>query len=409
MDFLKKLKLTHWIFIAMIAGIIVGYLFPSFALEMERLGKIFLRLIKSLVAPLIFSTLVIGVAGHSNIKQVGRMGLKSIVYFEIVTTLALVIGLLAINISQAGVGVSTEARVQDVEKSTELMNQKKEKKDFIVEVFPENIAKSVAENQVLQVVVFSLIFAIGLGLVQQPRSRETMLHFCESLADVMFKFTDIVMYFAPLAVFGAIASTVAKSGLDLMISLMKLVGTLYVALIVFVVAILLPIALLCKVQIRKFIQAVQEPFTIALGTASSEAALPKALENMQKFGVSRKVAAFVIPTGYSFNLDGTTLYLSLAAVFVAQMCGLDLTIWQQVSICLVLMLTSKGVAGVRGASFVILASTVGSMGINPEKASVILAVDALMDMARTSVNVLGNCLASVVIAKSEGEFVESID
>lgn len=405
MTALRRLKLTHWIFIAMIAGVFVGYFFPTIAMETERFGKIFLRLIKSLVAPLIFATLVIGIAGHSNIKQVGRMGLKSIVYFEIVTTIALFIGLAAINISQAGVGVTTEAREKDKTKSTELMNQKKEKKDHLVEIFPENIAKAVAENQVLQVVIFSLLFAIGLGMVQQPRSKETMLHFCESLADVMFKFTDIVMYFAPVAVFGAIASTVANSGLELMVSLMKLVGTLYAALLVFILGVLLPIAYFFKVPIRAFIAQVTEPFTIALATASSEAALPKALENMQKLGVSRKVAAFVIPTGYSFNLDGTTLYLSLAAVFVAQMCGLNLTIWQQISMCLVLMLTSKGVAGVRGASFVILASTVGAMGLDPEKASVILAVDALMDMARTSVNVLGNCLASVVIAKSENEFI----
>jgi proton glutamate symport protein len=230
-----------------------------------------------------------------------------------------------------------------------------------------------------------------------------MLHFCESLAEVMFKFTDIVMYVAPLAVFGALASTIAKSGIDILLNLMMLVGTLYAALVVFIFGVLLPIALFFKIPIRKFLAAATEPVSIAFATASSEAALPKALENMEKFGVPKKIVAFVIPTGYSFNLDGTTLYLSLAAVFVAQMSGVDLTIMQQINICLVLMLTSKGVAGVRGASFVILAGTVASMGLDPEKASVILAIDALMDMARTSVNVLGNCLASAVIARSEGE------
>jgi proton glutamate symport protein len=290
------------------------------------------------------------------------------------------------------------------------MEQKKEHKDHFVEIFPENIAKSIAENQVLQVVVFSVIFAIGLGMVKHEKHKQTMLNFSESLAEVMFKFTDIIMYVAPLAVFGALASTVAKSGVDILYNLMKLVGTLYVALIVFVGCVLLPIALLAKIPIKRFIQAITEPLALAFATASSEAALPKALENMEKFGVPKKIVAFVIPTGYSFNLDGTTLYLSLASVFVAQMCGIDLSIGQQISMCLIFMLTSKGVAGVRGASFVILAGTIAAMdikGFDSERASVILAVDALMDMARTSVNVLGNCLASAVIARSEGELVVS--
>ena len=399
----KQKKLSFWIFSSMILGVEVGMDFPAFALEMERFGKIFLRLVKSLVAPLIFSTLVVGIAGHSSLKQVGRIGLKSILYFEIVTTVALFIGIAAINISQAGEGVKVEATAKEKDKSEELLAQKNTHKDHLVEVFPENIAKSVSENQVLQVVVFSVIFAIGLGMVKNQQHKNTMLHFSESLAEVMFKFTDIVMYVAPLAVFGALASTVAKSGVDILLNLMMLVGTLYAALVVFIVGVLLPIALFFRIPIKKFLAAAAEPISIAFATASSEAALPKALENMERFGVPKKIVAFVIPTGYSFNLDGTTLYLSLAAVFVAQMSGVNLTIMEQINICLVLMLTSKGVAGVRGASFVILAGTVATMGLDPEKASVILAIDALMDMARTSVNVLGNCLASAVIARSEGE------
>jgi proton glutamate symport protein len=387
----------------MILGVEVGMDFPAFALETERFGKIFLRMIKTLVAPLIFATLVVGIAGHSNLKQVGRIGLKSILYFEIVTTMALFIGLLAINVSQAGKGVKVEISAADKLKSTELLAQKAEHKDHFVEIFPENIAKAIGENQVLQVVIFSIVFAIGLGMVKHEQHKRTMLNFAESLSEVMFKFTDIVMFLAPIAVFGALASTVAKSGVDILFNLMKLVGTLYVALVIFVTCVLLPIALIAKIPIRKFIKAVTEPVTLAFATASSEAALPKALENMEAFGVPKKIVAFVIPTGYSFNLDGTTLYLSLAAVFVAQMSGVDLSIGQQISICLVLMLTSKGVAGVRGASFVILAGTVATMGLDPEKASVILAIDALMDMGRTSVNVLGNCLASAVIARSENE------
>ena len=400
----KRKKLSLWIFSSMLLAVEVGIDFPAIAIETERFGKIFLRLIKSLVSPLIFSTLVVGIAGHSNIKQLGRIGLKSILYFEIVTTVALFVGLASINLSKAGVGVKVEASTANKEKSAELLEQTHVAKDHLVDMFPENIAKSISENQVLQVVVFSIIFAIGISMLQNITHKQRMLNFCESLSEVMFKFTDIVMYIAPLAVFGALASTVAKSGTDILFSLMKLVGTLYVGLIAFVLLVLFPIALAVKVPIRRFIKEVTEPVTLAFATASSEAALPKAMENMERLGVPKKIVGFVIPTGYSFNLDGTTLYLSMASVFVAQMCGVDLSIGQQIQICLVLMLTSKGVAGVRGASFVILAGTVASMGLDPEKASVILAVDALMDMARTSVNVLGNCLASVVIAKSEKEF-----
>lgn len=428
----RRKKLSVWIFFAMILGIEVGVDFTSIgkvitgvagsetdangivtlkykyfdfkqlAIDLGKLGTIFLRLIKTLVAPLLIATLIVGIAGHSNLKQVGRMGLKSIIYFELVTTIALFIGLAAINISKAGVGVNIPASENEIKKSEQYVEGAKGK-DHLVDIFPENIAKSVAENQVLQVVVFSILFAIGLSLVKNEVHKETMLRFFESLSSVMFKFTDIVMYFAPFAVFGALASTVAKSGLDILVNLFQLVGTLYVALIVFVLCVLLPIALIARINIRKFIASVTEPVTIAFATASSEAALPKALENMEKFGVPQKIASFVIPTGYSFNLDGTTLYLSLASVFVAQMCGVELTIGQQIAMCLTLMLTSKGVAGVRGASFVILATTVASMGLDPAKASIILAIDALMDMARTAVNVLGNCLATAVIARSEGE------
>ena len=404
-SFVRK-KLSLWIFSAMLIGVETGIDFPGFSMEMKRFGDIFLRMIKTLVAPLLFATLVVGIAGHSNLKQVGRIGLKSIIYFEIVTTFALFIGLAAINISQAGKGdglKDVKATEANLEKSAELMAQTHAPKDHFVEIFPENFAKAIVENQVLQIVIFSVIFAIALSLVKNLKHKETMLNWTESLSEIMFKFTDIVMYLAPLAVFGAIASTVSKSGVDILLKLMQLVGTLYVALLVFIVTILLPIALLAKIPIKRFIQAVTEPLSLAFATASSEAALPKALENMERFGVPKKIVGFVIPTGYSFNLDGTTLYLSMATVFVAQMSGIELSLGQQIGICLTLMLTSKGVAGVRGASFVILTSTVSEYGLDIEKASVILGVDALMDMGRTSVNVLGNCLASAVIARSEGE------
>jgi proton glutamate symport protein len=346
------------------------------------------------------------------LKQVGRIGLKSILYFEIVTTFALFIGLAAINISQAGKSVAHVEVSKDLQdKSANLLTQLEKPKDHFVDIFPENFAKAIVENQVLQIVVFSLIFAIALIMVKNLTHKHTMLNWMESLSEVMFKFTDIVMLFAPLAVFGSIAYTVANSGAEVLANLMKLVLTLYVALIFFVLLVLLPIALGSKIPVKRFLKAITEPLSIAFATASSEAALPKALENIEKFGVSRKIVGFVIPTGYSFNLDGTTLYLSMATVFVAQMSGVELTLAQQISICLTLMLTSKGVAGVRGASFVILTTTLidySHLGINYQLAGIILGVDALMDMARTSVNVLGNCLASAVIARSEGEeFIEA--
>lgn len=406
-------KLSLWIFTAMLIGVEVGIDFPLVAKSMSKFSDIFLRLIKTLVAPLLFATLVVGIAGHSNLKQVGRIGLKSIIYFEIVTTFALFIGLAAINISQAGVGVKqTEVGAAEKQRSAELMAQMEKPKDHLVEIFPENFAKAIVENQVLQIVVFSVLFAVALSLLKNTHHKETMLNWTESLSEIMFKFTDIVMYLAPLAVFGAISSTIAKSGVDVLMNLMKLVGTLYVTLFVFIGVVLVPIALIARIPIKRFLSHVTEPISIAFATASSEAALPKALENMQKFGVSKKVVGFVIPTGYSFNLDGTTLYLSMATVFVAQMCGVNLTFGQQVMICLTLMLTSKGVAGVRGASYVILTTTLidyKHLGIDAEKAGIILGVDALMDMARTSVNVLGNCLASAVIARSERELVIPIE
>lgn len=405
----KRKRLSLWIFTAMLLGVEVGITFPTIGIEVERLGTIFLRLVKTLVAPLIMATLIVGIAGHSNIRQLGRIGLKSILYFEIVTTFALVIGLVTINLTKAGEGIHVEARQSDLVKSETLLSQttSSQQRDHIVEIFPENIAKAIGNNEILQVVIFSLIFAVALGMVQKPKTKEVMLGFFEGLSDVMFKFTDIIMYFAPFAVFGALAATVAKSGLDILSNLLQLVLSLYIALIAFLLLVLLPIALISKIKIKEFWLAIQEPVSLAFATASSEAALPKAMENLEKFGVSKKVVGFVLPTGYSFNLDGTTLYLSLAVVFIAQMCGVNMTVGEQIGICLVLMLTSKGVAGVRGASFVILAGAATTIkGVTIDKVSVILAVDALMDMARTSVNVLGNCLATVVIAKSEGEYKE---
>lgn len=399
---IEKRNLTAWILVAMFIGIALGSDFPEIGKPLKVFSDIFLRLIKTIIAPLLFGTLVVGIAGHSNIKQVGRMGLKSIIYFEVVTTVALVIGLFAINLTQAGVGSNLEAQNSQIEKANTLLAQKNNH-DVVLDIFPENIAKAVVENQILQIVVFSILFGIGLALVKNEEKKNAILLFSEGLSEVMFKFTHIVMLFAPLAVGGAMAYSVASLGMGVLGNLLKLVGTLYGALFAFVALVLIPIGLLVKLPFRKFIDAISEPVSIAFATASSEAALPKAMEKLENMGIPRKVVAFVLPTGYSFNLDGTTLYLSLASVFIAQASGIDLSLGQQIQMCLILMLTSKGVAGVRGASFLILVSTVSSLGLDPTKAFAILAVDALMDMGRTSVNVIGNCLATYVVAKWEGE------
>ena len=395
-----KKSLTTWILISMVAGAEFGYDLPLVAAKMQIVSMIFLRLIKTIIAPLLFATLVVGIAGHSNLKQVGRMGWKSLLYFEIVSTLALFIGLLAINISKAGVGV----KVPDAINQSDVLSVAPiTGRDMILHIFPENIAKSIYEGQVLQIVIFSIIFGIAVALIKD-KYKNPMLKFAESLAETMFKFTQLIMYFAPFAVFAAIAYSIGHMGLEILVNLFKLLATLYVSLIVFLLTVLLPIALLFKIPVRRFIKMVSEPVAIAFATTSSESALPIAMERMEEFGVPRKIVAFVIPTGYSFNLDGTTLYLSLATIFVAQISGINLPLEKQLLICFTLMLTSKGVAGVPRASMVILLGTAASFGLPTWPIYIILGIDELMDMARTSINVLGNCLATAVIARWEGEF-----
>jgi proton glutamate symport protein len=387
--------------IAMLLGVTFGYLFPDVSADLDVVSKVFLKLIKTSIAPLLLGTLIVGIAGHTDLKSVGRMGVKSLIYFELVTTVALAIGLVAINLTQAG----NDPAIQIPPDASLPQNLAAPKgwKEIVLHTFPDNIARSIADGEVLQVVVFAVLFAVGAALLPHDK-RKPMIDFAESLSEVMFKFVRIVMYLAPLAVGAAMAVTVGKLGLEAMRPLGMLLLTLYGALIVFVLAVLVPIALWARIPLRKFWQAVREPAGIAFATTSSEAALPSALQRMERFGVPKHIVAFVLPTGYSFNLDGTTLYLSLASVFVAQVAGIELSIEQQIVMCLTLMLTSKGVAGVPRASFVILVGTIAAFGIPPETALVVMGVDALMDMARTAINVTGNCLASCVIARWEGAF-----
>jgi proton glutamate symport protein len=399
--FLRRISLTKWILIFMVVGALIGWLNPDLGSSLKPLSTIFLRMIKSIVVPIIFGSLVIGIAGHGDdMKRVGRLALKSIVYFEIVTTVALFIGLAAVNLTQPGVGVRLSA---SAETGQELAQKTTTFSGILEHIVPQSFFEAAANNEVLQIVFFSILFAVALSQVR-GRAKETMLGFCEGLAETMFRFTGIVMKFAPIGIGAAIAVTVSHSGIGVLVNLGKLVLTLYGALVVFILVALVPAALLARVPLRAFIQMVKEPALIAFATTSSEAALPKAMENMERLGVSRRIVAFVIPTGYSFNLDGSTLYLAVASIFVAQAAGVHLTLGQQLIIMFTLMVTSKGVAGVPRASLVILSGALLHFGLPLEGVALILGVDELMDMARTTVNVIGNCLAAVIMGRWEGEF-----
>jgi proton glutamate symport protein len=392
---LKRISLTTWILSAVVAGVVFGAVLPGPAKELGILGTIFLRLIKSIIAPLLFGTLVCGIAGTGSVKTMGRIGGKALLYFEIVTTVALFVGLGAVNLVQPGVGVQLQkGSGSGVAQSSASLSQ------ILEHTFPTSIIDSMAKGEVLQIVVFAFIFGAAcatVGLKARP-----VVEFCEALSEVMFRYTNYVMFFAPFGVFGAMASTIGEKGLGVLANLGKLVLTLYAAEAFFVIVVLGAVTAIARVPLKRFIQHVREPFLLAFSTASSESALPIALKNMERFGVPKHIVAFVLPMGYSFNLDGSTLYLSLAAMFVAQAAGVHIPFPTQLVMLLTLMLTSKGVAGVPRASLVILAGTLATFNLPVEGVAVILGVDTLMDMARTSVNLLGNCLATAVVARWEG-------
>jgi Na+/H+-dicarboxylate symporter len=402
MRLLRKISLTSWIFIALVFGIVLGVLFPAFARSLAPISSIFLRLIRSIVGPLLFGTLVYGIASAGELKTMGRIALKAVTYFEAATTLALIIGLGMVNVFQPGAGLTLTG-----EKGLSLPALAKpvSLSQVLEHAVPSNIFESLAQNDVLQMVVFFFLFGAAcsaIGAKAQP-----VIEFAGSVAEVMFRYTKYVMLLAPFGVGAAIAVTIGSKGPSVLFSLGKLVGTLYLAQILFVVFVLGTALMIARVPLGAFYRAARQPFLLAFSTASSEAALPLALENMERLGIPKHIVGFVLPTGYSFNLDGSTLYLSLASVFVAQAAGVHMPLGTQITMMLTLMLTSKGVAAVPRASLVILAGTLGTFHLPLEGIALILGVDALMDMCRTSVNLLGNCVATAVVARWEGVVIPS--
>lgn len=404
---MRKLSLTSWILISMVLGVVIGWLNHTWWPDVDManvlgpFATIFLDLIKCIVVPLIFGVLTVGIAGHGDdLGRVGKLALRSIIYFEIITTIALVVGLAVVNIVRPGVGVSLGTATAT---GQQLAQTKVTFANVLTHAVPVSFFDSASKNEVLQIVVFTVIFGAALSRVQ-GRAREQMLGFCDALGQVMFKFTDIVMKFAPIGIGAAVAVTVGHSGLGVLRNLGVLVLTLYLALVIFVAVALVPVMIIFRIPPALFWRYIREPYLIAFSTASSEAALPLAMERLEAMGVPKRIVAFVLPAGYSFNLDGSTLYLAVASVFVAQAAGIHMPISTQILMMLTLMLTSKGVAAVPRAALVILSGTLASFGLPLEGVAVILGVDALMDMARTSINLLGNCLAAVVMARWEGEF-----
>ncbi|HJT87435.1 MAG TPA: cation:dicarboxylase symporter family transporter [Bryobacteraceae bacterium] len=393
---MKRPSLTAWIFFGMAAGVALGILAPSFARRLDPISEVFLRLIRSIVAPLIFATLVAGMASGGSMKRMGRVGIKALIYFEVVTTIALFLGLGAVNLARPGAGVPL---VPAASAAAPLPNGGPVP-GLLERVFPASIVDAMARNDVLQIVVFAFLFGAACAAVGAKAT--PVVSFCVALSEIMFRYTKYVMYLAPLGVAAALAVTVGTKGAAVLLGLGKLVLTMYAAQALFLIGVLGAVLAMARIPLRPFYRAVREPFLIAFSTSSSEAALPLALENMERFGVPKHIVGFVLPTGYSFNLDGTALYLSLASIFVAQAAGAHLSFGAQLTMLLTLMLTSKGVAGVPRAALVVLAGTLTTFHLPVEGVSILLGVDALLDMARTSVNVVGNCLASAVVARWEG-------
>ncbi len=394
----RRRSLLVWTFYAMVAGIVLGLDAPHVSAQLRIAGDIFLRLIRMIVAPLIFGGIVTGIAGHSELKGVGRVALKAVLFFEVVTTLGLVIGLIAINLTHAGVGVTLPVVAQAVAPAAHSETWQQ----LILNIFPENIAQAVAQNQILQVAIFSLLFGAALATLPEAK-RAPLVTVLQSLTDTMFRMTKFIMVVAPVAAGAAMAYTVSTAGLHLLESLAELAITYYGALAAFILLILVPILVAGGIPVRRFAAAIAEPAAIGFATTSSEAALPLAMERLEEFGVPRWIVSFVVPTGYSFNMTGSSVYLTMAAIFAAQAAGIHLTLGEQLVMLATLMLTSKGVAGVPRATLVVLMASAADLHIPSSAILVLLGVDTLMDMGRSAMNVIGNCMAAVVVARWEGE------
>lgn len=403
---MKHSRLTALIFIALFLGIIVGHIAPDFAVRMKPFAEIFLRMVKMIIAPLLFSTLVVGIAGHGDAKKLGKIGLKTIVYFEIVTTLALIIGLTVGNIFKPGVGFVSGTSPHAIEMQAAGIVAASQAHTsisaMVTDIFPTSVVDAMAKGNLLQIVVFSIFFALAICAV--GKKAQPVLDVLNSVSQIMFKFTEYVMYFAPLGIFGAIASTVGANGLAVLKNYFKIIGALYFALAIFVILVLFLVCKIVRISFRNLLRALQEPALLAFTTASSEAAFPKAMEIMERFGVPKNIVGFVMPTGYTFNLDGSTLYLAMAVLFSSQIVGIHLDLNQQIVIMLALMLTSKGVAGVPRVSLIVLAGTLASFDIPILGVAILLGIDQILDMGRTTVNLIGNCVATVVIARWEKVF-----
>ncbi len=403
---MKHSRLTALIFIALFLGIIVGHIAPDFAVRMKPFAEIFLRMVKMIIAPLLFSTLVVGIAGHGDAKKLGKIGLKTIVYFEIVTTLALIIGLTVGNIFKPGVGFVSGTSPHAIEMQAAGIIAASQAHTsisaMVTDIFPTSVVDAMAKGNLLQIVVFSIFFALAICAV--GKKAQPVLDVLNSISQIMFKFTEYVMYFAPLGIFGAIASTVGANGLAVLKNYFKIIGALYFALAIFVILVLFLVCKIVRISFRNLLRALQEPALLAFTTASSEAAFPKAMEIMERFGVPKNIVGFVMPTGYTFNLDGSTLYLAMAVLFSSQIVGIHLDLNQQIVIMLALMLTSKGVAGVPRVSLIVLAGTLASFDIPILGVAILLGIDQILDMGRTTVNLIGNCVATVVIARWEKVF-----
>ncbi len=403
---LKQTKLTALIFISLFLGIIVGHFAPDFAVKMQPFADMFLRMVKMIIAPLLFATLVIGIAGHSDAKSLGKIGLKTLIYFEIVTTLALIIGLTAANIFKPGVGFHSNAtgNVVNLAQVSNLAHVQVHSSlsEMVTNIFPTSIVDAMAKGDLLQIVVFAIFFS--LAIIAVGKKAQPVMDLLNSVSNIMFKFTEYVMYFAPLGIFGAIAATIGANGLGVLKNNAKVIGALYIALAFFVLVVLVIACKIVKISFLGLLKAIQEPALLAFTTASSEAAFPKAMEVMERFGVPKNIVAFVMPTGYTFNLDGSTLYLAMGVIFASQIAGIDLSLNQQIVMMLALMLTSKGVAAVPRVSLIVLAGTLASFNIPLLGVAILLGIDQILDMGRTTVNLVGNCIATVVIARWENKF-----